>query len=95
LGQNLLASVFVSNTSPTIGSADWSYTNIAPVALTAGNTDYVGSYGSDANCAFFTGGFTVDSRIIYVQNAFSFNLRSRMFQMGSAPQPAVEFLAAT
>jgi Domain of unknown function (DUF4082) len=70
--QNLLASASVSNSLPTIGSADWSYANIAPVALTAGDTYYVGSYGSDANFAGYTDGFTVDSRITYVKDAYSY-----------------------
>jgi Domain of unknown function (DUF4082)/PEP-CTERM motif len=69
--QKLLASASVSNTSPTIGSADWSYTNIAPVALTAGDTYYVGSYGWDANCTIYTSGFTVEPRITYVQDAYT------------------------
>jgi hypothetical protein len=70
--QNLLASASVSNSSPTIGSANWSYTNIAPVALTAGDTYYVGSYGSDANFAGYTDDFTVDSRITYVQDVYTY-----------------------
>src|SRR5579875_3519337 len=57
---NLLTQALVSSTSPTVGSADWSYTAITPYALTPGATYYVGSYGTAANYAFYTGGFTTD-----------------------------------
>ena len=69
----LLASAFVTTGGPTIGSADWSYTGIAPVALTAGDTYYVGSYGTDANYTFYTSGFSVNSRLTFVQDAYIYN----------------------
>jgi hypothetical protein len=70
----LITEASVSNTSPTIGSADWSYTSLSPVALTAGDTYYVGSYGTAAGYAFDTGGFTVDSRINFVEDSWSVGL---------------------
>ena len=66
----LLASTTVTTSSPTIGTADWSYTPIAPIALTLGAMYVVGSFGSDAQVAFFNSGITVDPRITYVQDAF-------------------------
>ena len=82
--QNLLASASVSNTSPTIGSADWSYTSIAPIALTAGDTYYVGSYGSAANFAVYASGFTVDPRITYVHDAYIYDAFALAFPYASA-----------
>jgi hypothetical protein len=73
---NLLASATVTSSSPTIGSADWSYASIVPVApvppvtLTAGDTYYVASFGSDANFTWATGGLTVDPRINFVLDAY-------------------------
>ena len=71
-GGNLITQASVSNTSPTIGSADWSYTAISPVALTAGDTYYVGSYGTAAGYTWDTGGFTVDSRINFVKDLWNY-----------------------
>jgi hypothetical protein len=68
---NLLASASVSSTSPTTGTAGWSYTDITPVALTPGATYTVGSFGTSANYTYDPSGFTVDPRITYVDNAFS------------------------
>jgi hypothetical protein len=69
---NLITQASVSNTSATIGSADWSYTAISPVALTAGDTYYVGSYGTAAGYTWGTSGFTVDSRINFVQDSWNY-----------------------
>jgi hypothetical protein len=71
---NLLASVTVTDGSPTTGIADWSYTLLAsPVALAAGETYYVGSFGPSADYTFQTAGFSVDPRIAFLQDAFVYN----------------------
>jgi hypothetical protein len=71
--QTLLVSTFVSTASPTIGSADWSYSLITPVALTAGDTYFVASFGTAADYTYETGGFSVDPRINFVQDAWIYN----------------------
>jgi hypothetical protein len=71
---NLLDSVSVTDASPTTGIANWSYTQFAsPIALAAGETYYVGSYGAAADYTFEPAGFSVDFRIAYVRNAYIYN----------------------
>lgn len=70
--QNLLASTFVDSTSDTQGNADWLFEDIPAVALTAGSDYYVGSFGVSAY-AWDVNGFTVDSRISYVADAWVFD----------------------
>lgn len=67
--QNLLASTSVTSASPTRGTADWLFESIAPVALTAGNTYYVGSYGV-TDYTFNVTGFSVDPNITFLHNAW-------------------------
>ena len=69
---NLIAQAAVSDKSPAIGSAHWSFNFIAPVALTPGDTYYVGSYGRAANYAWYTGGFTVNPRINFVEDSWQY-----------------------
>lgn len=70
---HLLAQATVSQGGPTIGAANWVYSLIAPVVLTAGSTYYVASFGPDANYTSATTGFSVDSRIKFVQDAWKFD----------------------
>ena len=71
---NLLASVSVTNASPTTGAADWSYASFAsPITLAAGETYFVGSFGAAADYTFETAGFAVDPRISFLQDAFVYN----------------------
>ncbi len=68
---HLLAATTVTNASPTIGSADWSWSALLrPVTLTAGDTYYVGSFGPDAGYSFSNAGFTVDPLITFIQDAY-------------------------
>jgi hypothetical protein len=61
---NLLASTSVSASGPSIGQ--WSYTLITPIALTAGDDYYVGSFGEGANFTENVGGLSADPRINYL-----------------------------
>jgi Domain of unknown function (DUF4082)/PEP-CTERM motif len=61
---NLLASASVSATGPSVGQ--WSYTLITPIALTAGDDYYVGSFGEQANFTENVGGLLADPRINYL-----------------------------
>jgi Domain of unknown function (DUF4082)/PEP-CTERM motif len=67
--QNLLASTIVTTGSPILGTANWLFESIGPVALTAGNVYYVASHG-DARYAFDVTGFTVDPNITFLNNAW-------------------------
>jgi hypothetical protein len=69
---NLLASAYVTSTSPLIGSAPWRWTPIAPITLTAG-ADYIVASQGGANYTFETEGFSVDPAITYVQDQNSHN----------------------
>jgi hypothetical protein len=66
---DLLASAFVTPTSPLAGSAPWRWTSIAPIALTAGQDYYVTSQGSDAYVTSLTVGLTVDPLITFIKDA--------------------------
>jgi hypothetical protein len=66
----LLASTFVDNSDPLTGF--WRFASITPVALTPGSTYYVASEGGEGY-TFFTGGFTVNPNITYIQDAWHYN----------------------
>lgn len=68
--QNLLASAFVNAADAQHGTANWVFASIAAVALTSGSNYYVGSYGI-SDYAFDVGGFSTDSRISYVRDAWT------------------------
>ena len=76
-GGNLLASTTLTTSDPVIvtpAGGSWVFAAITPVALTAGDSYYVGSVGPEAYAYGFYGfpGFTVAPSITYVQDAFGY-----------------------
>jgi hypothetical protein len=65
----LLASATVNGAQTPIGSAPWIFTAISPVALTPGDTYYVGSYGI-TSYAFQVNPVTIAPQISYLHNAW-------------------------
>jgi hypothetical protein len=68
---NLLASTTVDLTGTPVGSAPWVFSPIAPVALTPGQTYYVG-FSGDAYYATEVNPISVDPHIAYRHAAFAF-----------------------
>ena len=66
----LLASTTVSAAETPVGSAPWVFTAITPVALTPGETYFVGSYGF-ANYDYYVDPVTIAPEITYVHNAWA------------------------
>jgi Domain of unknown function (DUF4082)/PEP-CTERM motif len=71
LSGTLLATADVTSASPTIGSADWLYSAITPVALTPGTTYLVGSIG-ETDYAYEVNPVSIDPSISYNHNAWAF-----------------------
>ena len=68
--QTLLASAIVTAADAQLGTANWVFAGISPVALTGGSNYFVGSYGQ-TNYAFDVNGFSTDPRITYVRDAWT------------------------
>jgi hypothetical protein len=70
-GGALLATATVNNASPVIGTADWIWEPISPVALVPGQTYLVGSIG-ETDYAYDVNPVVIDPRISYNHNAWQF-----------------------
>jgi hypothetical protein len=74
-GQNLLASATVNSSSTVVGTASWVFTSITPVALTVGDTYYVGAYGR-FNYTDTINPVTVAPEISYLYTAYELGFAS-------------------
>ena len=74
-GRNLLASTTVNSSSTVVGTASWVFTPITPVALTVGDTYYVGAYGA-FNYTDTINPVTVAPEISYLYNAYEVGFAS-------------------
>jgi hypothetical protein len=86
-GGTLLAEATVNGSETPVGSAPWVFTNINPVALTAGQTYYVGAYGV-ADYQFQVNPITVASQITFLHNAWSLGYGFPGSQSGSSSEHA-------
>jgi hypothetical protein len=67
----LLASTTVNASETPVGSAPWVFTDITPVALTPGDTYYVGAYGI-STYDYLVNPVTIAPQISFVNNAWSY-----------------------
>lgn len=70
-GGNLLASTTVTSASTQIGTANWSYNSITPIALTAGDDYYVAAVGTYSYPPISDATFA--PQISYVEDAYADN----------------------
>ena len=67
----LIASAYVTNADPLVGTAPWRFASIAPVQLTAGQTYVVGGQGG-ADYTVISGP-TVNPLITYITSLYTYN----------------------
>lgn len=83
----LLASTTVDGSETSVGSAPWVFTAITPVALTPGETYFVGSYGF-ANYALEVDPVTIAPEISYLHNAYRYGEGFPTLQSGAGLEHA-------